>query len=122
MWAAIVLVGFLVFRRSEKYKAVGLGLLIFGAAALTHVLGDFPVHNDDAHVHFWPFTDWRFHSPVSYYQSAHYGGVFRPFEMILDVCLAAYLFIRFRQWPVRILAVCLAAPPVLMQFLAPMIF
>jgi len=35
-------------------------------AALTHIAGDFPLHNGDAHQHVWPVSDWRFHSPVSY--------------------------------------------------------
>lgn len=122
MWAVLALIGFLVLRRSEKYRELGLGLLIFSAGALLHVMSDFLVHTDDAHSHLWPVTGWRFHSIVSYYQSAHYGGIFRVFEMALDVVLAAYLVWRFKQWSVRILAVLLAAPPLLMQFVARAVF
>ncbi len=122
LWAVVALTGFVLFRFVPKHKDVGLGLLIFGAAALLHVLFDFPVHTDDAHVHFWPLTDWRFHSPVSYYQSAHYGDIVGMFEMVLDAALALYLVLRFRQWPVRVLAVVLATAPFLMRYLARMIF
>jgi len=122
LWALMALAGFLLFRYVPKYKELGLGLLIFGAAALLHVLCDFPVHTDDAHVHFWPFSDWRFHSPVSYYQGDHYGNIVGAFEMALDAALAVYLVLRFRQWPVRVFAVILAAAPFLMRYIARMMF
>lgn len=114
-WALLAVIGFLIFRKSEKYRQAGLGLLIFSAAALTHTLGDFPVHTDDAHVHFWPLTDWRFHSPISYYRSSHFGDIFRIFEMGLNAVLAIYLVLRFKQWPVRILAVLIATSPFVMR-------
>ena len=47
--------------------------ILFGLAALTHVALDFPVHADDAHPHFWPVTQWRFFSPVSYWDPSFYG-------------------------------------------------
>lgn len=122
LWAAMCVVGFLLFKKVERLKGLGLGLLIFGSAALAHVLCDFPVHTDDAHVHFWPFSDWRFHSPISYYQRDHFGGEFSIFEMALNLGLVVYLVTHFRQWPVRILAVLLAATPFLMRLIARYIF
>ncbi len=41
------------------------GQLLFFSMIL-HVLGDLPLHHDDAHRHLYPFSDWRFESPVSY--------------------------------------------------------
>lgn len=122
MWAVLSLIGFIVMRRSTRFRELGLGLLIFSAAALLHVLCDFPVHTDDAHVHFWPLTDWRFHSPVSYYQRSNYGNIVRPLEAVLGLGLMAFLIWRFRSWTIRILAVLMAVPPLLMQFVARMIF
>ena len=122
MWILLALSGLVIFRVSEKFRLLGLSILIFGVAALSHVLSDFLVHTDDAHVHFWPFSDWRFHSAVSYYQSSHYGDIFRVFEMVLNAGLTIYLFVRFKQWPVRVFAVLFAAPPILMQILAPLMF
>ncbi|MEO9968703.1 MAG: cobalamin biosynthesis protein CobQ, partial [Hyphomonadaceae bacterium] len=49
---------------------------LFAIAAITHLAGDFPVHSDDAHIHFWPFTEWRFNSPVSYWDRDHHAGIF----------------------------------------------
>ncbi|MEO0544026.1 MAG: hypothetical protein AAFY99_09450 [Pseudomonadota bacterium] len=78
-------------------------VILFGLAALTHVALDFPVHADDAHPHFWPLTDWRFFSPVSYWDGRHYGNYFAPIEAILGIFLAAVLFRRFKALWVRIL-------------------
>lgn len=122
LWALVAVIGFILFKRVERLKMLGLGLLIFGASALIHVVCDFWTHADDAHMHFWPLTEWRFNSAVSYYQRDHYGGIFRPFEMVLNLALAAFLIWRFKQWPVRLMAVVFAAPPLVMSVLAPIIF
>ncbi len=71
---------------------IGLGLL--GARALgaprllaclagmaVHVLGDLPLHREDGHRHFFPLSDWRFMSPVSYWDPAHHGTLFAIFEI-----------------------------------------
>ena len=76
-------------------------LTIFALAGLTHIAGDFPVHVADAHAHFWPLSDWRFHSPVSYWDPAHYGRWFSLFEITLGVSLAVIIFRRFQAWWVR---------------------
>lgn len=122
LWLLGTLVGLFLLMRVDRYKAFGLALLIFSAAGLTHVIADFLTHADDAHKHMWPLTDWRFNSPVSYWQDAYYAQQFRIFETLLNVGLMIFLVVSFKQWPVRILAVLLALPPVLMQFLAPAIF
>jgi hypothetical protein len=76
-------------------------LTVLGLAALTHLAGDFPVHVDDAHPHFWPFSDWRFRSPISYWDSAHHGRAFSAFEAALGLSLAVILMRRFRALWVR---------------------
>lgn len=48
-------------------------LSLMAAALLIHAALDFPLHADDAHRHFWPISDWRFHSPVSYWNPDHHG-------------------------------------------------
>ena len=47
---------------------------LFVASMILHALGDLPLHREDAHRHFFPFSDWRFTSPVSYWDPDHYGG------------------------------------------------
>ncbi len=63
------------------------GLKYLSLAALLHIALDFPVHREDAHAHFWPFTNWHFISPVSYWEHDHYGGVVSMIEnVILLIC------------------------------------
>jgi hypothetical protein len=78
-------------------------LAAFAGAGLLHLMSDLPVHNADAHVHFWPFTDWRFHSPFSYWDRDHYGGIVSLVELLLMLVLIAVLWRRFRAIWVRAL-------------------
>jgi hypothetical protein len=45
----------------------------FASMAL-HAVMDLPLHSDDGHRHFYPLSDFRFDSPVSYWDPAHYGA------------------------------------------------
>ncbi|WP_293351714.1 MULTISPECIES: hypothetical protein [unclassified Microcoleus] len=56
---------------------------------ILHSLGDLPVHNDDAHRHFFPFSNYRFISPLSYWDRNHYGSIVSFVEMLL-VLLSSY--------------------------------
>jgi len=76
---------------------------LFCLAALTHLATDFPVHNDDAHVHFWPFSDWRFQSPFSYWDRDHYAGIVSALEALLGLGLVILLFKRFKTFWIRVL-------------------
>ena len=80
-------------------------LALFAFAAITHLFGDFPVHAADAHPHFWPFSDWRFHSPVSYWDHRPYGNVFSYAEAVLGIALSVIIFRRFRTPSIRALVV-----------------
>jgi hypothetical protein len=77
-------------------------LWVFAAAALLHLACDFTVHHDDAHIHFWPFSDWRFRSPVSYWDPAYHGDVLSKLELGLSVVLMLWLWWRFTSPRVRI--------------------
>lgn len=56
---------------------------IFCISLILHSLGDLPVHNDDAHRHFFPFSNYRFISPISYWDPRHYGKI----VSFLEICL-----------------------------------
>ena len=66
-------------------------LLVFFSSMMLHLLGDLPVHHDDGHRHFFPFSDWRYQSPVSYWDPAHYGRWFSLFEIGLVLSAAAWM-------------------------------
>lgn len=55
----------------------------FFASMLLHHLCDLPLHHDDAHRHFWPLSDWRFISPVSYWDANHWGAVGALVELVI---------------------------------------
>ncbi len=82
-----------------------LWLWVFAAAALLHLALDFPVHVSDAHAHFWPFTDWRFESPVSYWDRSLHADWVNVIEIALVVTCAVILIRRFPALWVRILVI-----------------
>ncbi len=71
-------------------------LRIAAAAALLHLGADFLLHHDDARAHFWPLSDWRFRSPVSYWDPAHYGRLAAAAELLLGLALLLWLLRRAR--------------------------
>ncbi|MDE2719268.1 hypothetical protein [Candidatus Palauibacter polyketidifaciens] len=69
---------------------------LFIASMIIHALGDLPLHREDAHRHFFPFSDWRFTSPVSYWDPEHYGGYAAVGEVILVLAVSIFLFRAYR--------------------------
>ena len=66
----IALIGFLIcWRMDWKWGAILCVSMVF------HCLLDLPVHHDDAHRHFYPFTDYRFNSPFSYWDTRHHARI-----------------------------------------------
>ena len=84
----------------RRYR-VGDLLMLFATSALLHVAFDLPFHADDAHRHFWPFSNWAFHSPLSYWDKAHYGSIVAGAERALGVMLSLILWRRFPSRLVR---------------------
>ncbi len=79
-------------------------VMLVAASALLHCLCDLPLHNDDAHRHFLPFTDWRFASPVSYWDPNHYGLIFMWIELLFAIGACIYVVRTSRQPPMRYVA------------------
>ncbi len=72
-------------------------LLTAASAAILHALSDLPLHHDDGHPHFWPFSDWIYSSPVSYWDPAHHGQIWSFIEILLAISLIAILWRRFHH-------------------------
>ena len=102
-----------IFAVDNSFVFWGLGLVAalwarsrsavaFAGAGLLHLALDFPLHTHDARMHFWPLTDWRFESPVSYWDGAQGGDMVGWVELSLVVGLTVALLWRFRgtiwQW------------------------
>lgn len=79
-------------------------LSVFALALLVHAGLDFPLHADDAHRHFWPLTDWRFISPVSYWDPDHHRTLGSVLEFSVLTASAIVLWRRFNARWVR--AIC----------------
>jgi len=64
----------------------------FAVSCGLHTLVDLATHVTDGPLLFWPLN-WslRFHSPISYWDPAHFGRQFFVVEIVLDVFLLAYL-------------------------------
>ena len=58
------------------------GTVLF-ISMVAHSLLDLPVHNDDAHRHFYPFSNYRFISPFSYWDVNHYAKYVAGIELSL---------------------------------------
>lgn len=56
----------------------------------------FFLHNDDAHHHFFPLSDFAFQSPVSYWDAAHYGHIVAPIEVLATLAVSVYMFRRLQ--------------------------
>lgn len=82
--------------------------IALSGAALLHIGFDFPLHNEDARMHFWPLTDWKFYSPISYWDSESGAQVVGVLELTAVVLMTAYLLWRFKSWIWRSFFVLLA--------------
>ncbi len=101
-WLIIMASVFLV-KSGGKNSDYGVVIVIFSLSALTHIAGDFFLHVVDGHAHFWPLSDWRFSSPVSYWDPRYYGQYFSVFEIIAGISLCVLLFRRFEEKFVRVI-------------------
>ncbi|HHP7232387.1 MAG TPA: hypothetical protein ACFCUY_16195 [Xenococcaceae cyanobacterium] len=57
--------------------------IVLCLSIICHCLLDLPVHNNDAHRHFFPFSNYRFISPFSYWDVNHYGKWVAAVEILL---------------------------------------
>ncbi|MGB0902277.1 cobalamin biosynthesis protein CobQ [Halocynthiibacter sp.] len=91
-------------------------LRAFSGAGVLHLCFDFPFHNDDARAQFWPFSDWVFHSPLSYWDVDHHGGVVALVEIALVIALMVILWRRHKGAGARV-TLCLTGASVILPAL-----
>jgi hypothetical protein len=112
LWGGLLILAIVMRERgSAGVEAIDFWSLVtvFSGAALLHSGIDFLCHREDAHMSLWPVTNWKFMSPVSYYDPAHYGRWFSLFEAVLGLALSILLLRRFEASLLRIvLAVVMA--------------
>lgn len=76
------------------WKRPGPALLF--ASMVLHGLLDLPLHREDGHRHFLPLSDWRFMSPVSYWDPVHRGALGAGLETL---ALAGAGLVLWRRHP-----------------------
>lgn len=104
IYASLLLIGW--WQRGTRW---GLILMLIAAAALLHIALDAPVHGHDAYRHLWPLSDWRFYSPVSYWEADRYANIVAWFETAIVLVCTVILWWRFpKLWVRVILSVLLA--------------
>ncbi len=81
----------------------GWPLVFFAAAIAVHAATDLPVHVDDGHRHFWPFSSFVFNSPYSYWDRSHGGGTVSVIEAVFGIVCAIVLWRRFPIMWIRLL-------------------
>jgi hypothetical protein len=62
------------------------------ASMVLHSLLDLPVHSEDAHRHFFPFSNYRFISPISYWNPNNYGRIVSFIERLMVLGATFYVF------------------------------
>lgn len=108
-----------LFHGFHSFVLIGVGLIIalllqstaatlFFGSMFLHALADFPLHHKDAHRHFYPLSDWRFLSPVSYWDPARHGAIGGGFELALVIGAAISVGLRVAWLPVQIAVALLA--------------
>lgn len=81
------------------------GGVLLGASMAIHVIGDIFLHNDDAHRHLFPLSDYRMISEISYWDPAHYGWLGGLIEFCILCLCAIYLWKNYshKGWRIAII-------------------
>ena len=95
LWIFVVFMAFVVMVLVAFFLSMGL-----------HAVTDLLLHHDDAHRHFLPISGFRFESPVSYWDPAHYGTIAAPLEAMMVLAGALLLW---RRYPARSSRILFAA-------------
>lgn len=93
----IMAFGFLI----ALWASSQVSMMLWASMGL-HVLGDLPLHHDDGHRHFFPFSNWRFESPISYWDPEHHGGVVTRLEILAVLVSCVFLFHHYKSLKGRI--------------------
>jgi hypothetical protein len=81
-------------------------LLAFFASALFHALGDLPVHAIDAHRHFLPLSQYRFQSPLSYWDPRFHARYVALVEALAVLASSIYVhLVLSAQWQPTVRAI-----------------
>jgi hypothetical protein len=84
-------------------------VIALSCSAFLHICFDFPLHHNDARMHFWPLSDWVYHGPFSYWDNAYHGAAISTLEQSLVIGLLFLLWRQFKSLRMRLFYTILAA-------------
>lgn len=67
-------------------------LAAFFCSMSAHSLCDLPVHAHDAHRHFFPFSNYRFISPISYWDPRYHGRTVALVEALGGAACSVFIY------------------------------
>jgi hypothetical protein len=85
------------------------GIAAFFGSMLFHALVDLPLHNEDAHRHFLPFSHYRFISPVSYWDVRYHARTIVIIEALVTTFAAYILWTCTSYMPARAALIAVVA-------------
>lgn len=89
--------GYWGWRLGRKW---GSALFWFAVACALHTVIDIPLHTDDGPLLLFPlYFGLRYRSPLSYWDPAHYGNLWAPFEHLL--ILGGLIYLLWDWWRKR---------------------
>ena len=83
----VVLLALGIYFKKQLVSVLALSMAL-------HVLLDLPFHHDDAHRHFFPLSDWRFFSPVSYWDPKYHGDIMHIVQIVIVIIGLVVLWLR----------------------------
>ena len=96
--SALLIIGYMAFKRGYHW---GLFLFWLSIGMLLHTTIDIVTHSSDGPLIFFPLNwTYRFSSPVSYWESNNFGGIFIILEYTMDMLILLYF--AFAWWKQRI--------------------
>lgn len=91
----LLAVGYWGMRREQRWGRLLFWLTV---GTLFHTVIDILTHHSDGPLLLFPLNcEYRFPSPVSYWEAAYYGREFRIFEYAADALIIVYLIIIWRK-------------------------
>ena len=86
-----LITGYFAWRAGRHW---GASLFWLAVSCMIHTAIDIPLHYDDGPLLLFPFDmNFRFYSPVSYWDPQRYGNIFAPLEHLFIVGLLIYLVV-----------------------------
>ena len=85
----------------KKWRA----LQFFALSVILHAALDLPVHVDDGHRHFLPFSTFRFESPVSYWDREFHGHTIGLLGIVVTLFAGIYVFYKVPSRTFRVVVV-----------------